>query len=118
MVENEYIDKTLQKAYLEGINGCVEHIQVLQQVIQDAKHRNKTVHVSWFDLADAFGSVSHDLIPICLQHYNVPEEEIAYIVDLYNKLPGKVKTKTGYLGHSTIPTFRQCLTFVQLSEVI
>ena len=94
MVENEYIDKTLQKAYLEGINGCIEHIEVIQQVIQDAKARNRTVHISWFDLADAFGSVSHDLIPICLEHYKIPAQEIAYIVNLYSKLEGKVKSKS------------------------
>ena len=93
MVENGYIDTTLQKAYLEGINGCIEHIQVLQQIIQDAKTKNKTVHISWYDLADAFGSVSHDLIPICLKHYNIPAQEITYIVNLYSKLQGKVKTK-------------------------
>ena len=93
MVDNEYIDVSLQKAYLEGINGCIEHIHVLQQIIQDAKARNRTVHISWFDLADAFGSVSHDLIPICLKHYHIPAHEIAYIVDLYSKLKGKVKTK-------------------------
>ena len=59
MVDNNYIDTTLQKAYLEGINGCIEHITVLQQVILDAKSKKKTVHISWYDLADAFGSVSH-----------------------------------------------------------
>ena len=75
MVENGYIDTTLQKAYLEGINGCIEHIQVLQQIIQDAKTKNKTVHISWYDLADAFVSVSHDLIPICLKYYNIPAQE-------------------------------------------
>ena len=94
MVENKYIDTSLQKAYLEGINGCIEHIQVLQQIIQDAKSRKKTVHVSWFDLADAFGSVSHELIPICLEHYNIPAQEITYIVNLYSKLQGKVKCKS------------------------
>ena len=46
MVDNEYIDVSLQKAYLEGINGCIEHIHVLQQIIQDAKARNRTVHIS------------------------------------------------------------------------
>ena len=66
MVENKYIDTSLQKVYLEGINGSIEHIQELQQIMQDAK--TKTVRVSWLDLADAFGSVSHELIPICLEH--------------------------------------------------
>ena len=39
-----------------------------------------------------FGSVSHSLIPICLEHYNIPAKEINYIVNLYSKLQGKVKT--------------------------
>jgi hypothetical protein len=64
MVDNNYIDVSLQKAYLEGINGCIEHIHVLHQIIQDAKARKRTVHISWIDLADAFGSISHELIPI------------------------------------------------------
>ena len=30
MVKNNYIELTIQKAFIAGINGCVEHIQVLQ----------------------------------------------------------------------------------------
>ena len=51
-----------QKAFLSNINGCMEHIKVLQEVIQDAKANKKTVHISRFDLTDAFGSVSHGLV--------------------------------------------------------
>ena len=43
MVENGDIDTSLQKAYLEGITGCKEHIKVLQEVIQDAKARKKFI---------------------------------------------------------------------------
>ena len=34
-------------------------------------------------------SVSHDLIPIVLKHYNGPHDFINYITDLYSKLSGK-----------------------------
>ena len=54
MVENKYLDPTAQKAYLEGINGCVEHVVVVQEVIQHAKHNKKDVNITWFDLEDAF----------------------------------------------------------------
>lgn len=46
-----------------------------------------------YDLQDAFGSVSHSLIPICLKHYNVPDHLINNVSNLYSKLEGKVITK-------------------------
>ena len=71
----------------------MEHIKVLQEVIQDAKAKKRTVHISWFDLTDAFGSVSHDLIQLCLEHFNIPERERKYIKSLYSQLNGKISTK-------------------------
>ena len=93
MVANGYINTSTQKAFLQGINGCVEHIKVLQEIIQDAKANKKTVHFSWFDLTDAFGSISHFLIDFCMKHFNVPEKAIHYINNLYSQLQGKVVTK-------------------------
>ena len=93
MVSNGYINTSHQKAFLQGINGCMEHIKVLQEVIQDAKANRKTVHISWFDLTDAFGSVSHDLIQFCLEHFHLPEAERKYIHSLYSQLSGKISTK-------------------------
>ena len=94
MISNDYMDPTAQKAFIEGINGCVEHIEVVQEVIQHARLNKKTAHITWFDLADAFGSVSHDLIPFVLAYYNIPENIIQYIQDLYSKLEGKVVTRS------------------------
>ena len=54
MIHNKYLDPSAQKAYIQGINGCVEHIHVIQEVIQDAKFQKKTVHITWVDLIDAF----------------------------------------------------------------
>ena len=93
MRRNNYIDETTQKAFLRGVNGCVEHIQVIQEIIQDAKHRHRAVHFSWYDLSDAYGSIPHNLIEHSLRHYHVPELEIAYIMSLYSKLKGKIVTK-------------------------
>ena len=78
MVANKYLDPAAQKAFMDGVNGCVEHVTVIQEIIQNATHNNKTVHNTWFDLEDAFGSVSHMLIPI---------------TSLYSKLEGQIKTK-------------------------
>ena len=92
MVSNKYLDPIAQKAYIEGINGCIEHVTVVQEVIEDAKHNKKTVHITWFDLEDAFGSVSHMLIPYVMDYYHLPKQIITYITDLYSKLKGRVET--------------------------
>ena len=90
MVKNKYLDLVAQKAYVEGINGCVEHATVVHEIIQHARLNHKTVHITWFDLEDAFGSVSHMLIPFVMKHYNIPTQITRYISNLYSKLRGKV----------------------------
>ena len=92
MVENDYIDKTTQKAYIQGINGCIEHVTLIHEIIQHAKYNGDTTHITWFDLEDAFGSISHDLIPYVMSYYHVPLQIIHYITNLYTKLTGKVVT--------------------------
>ena len=68
MIMNGYLDPKAQKAYLDGVNGCVEHVQVVQEVITHAKAKSKTVHITWFDIIDAFGSLSHMLIMYVLAY--------------------------------------------------
>ena len=93
MIMNKYLDPSAQKAFIQGVNGCVEHVQVLQEVIQHAKDNKKTAHITWFDLIDAFGSLSHMLIPYVLQHYHLPTRIINYIKHMYTQLKGRIKTK-------------------------
>ena len=90
----KYLDPSAQKAYMQGINGCVEHVQVVSEVIQHAKTYSKTAHISWVDFEDAFGSIPHMLIPIVLKHYNLPEIITKYITDIYSKLLGRVGWET------------------------
>ena len=41
MTMNNYLDISAEKAYIQGINGCVEHVKVIQEVIQHAKAKIK-----------------------------------------------------------------------------
>ena len=43
---NNYIDEKVQKAFLLGINGTIEHNVVLEEIISQAKTNKKTVHVT------------------------------------------------------------------------
>jgi len=93
MLKNHYIDSKTQKAFISKINGTIEHNQLLQQVISHAKVHKKTLHVTFFDLEDAFGSVSHELISHSLNRYYFPPEIKNYISSLYNNLEGTVVTQ-------------------------
>ncbi|MCG8431804.1 MAG: hypothetical protein MJA29_11610 [Candidatus Omnitrophica bacterium] len=62
LMANEYIDTTVQKAGVPEFPGCLEHAQMIWRAIQEAKQRKKELHVVWLDLANAYGSVPHDLV--------------------------------------------------------
>ena len=93
MIENKYLDPTAQKAYLDGVNGCVEHISVVQEIIDHAVSNKKTAHLTWFDLEYAFGSLNHMLIQYVFKYYHIPQKIVTYITSLYSKLQGTVETK-------------------------
>ena len=92
LVKRGFIDKNTQKAFLSKISGCQDHDLILREILNHSKANKKTVHVTWFDLEDAFGSISHSYIPIALRRMHIPEEIISYIVSLYGMLKGKVRT--------------------------
>ena len=60
LMNKGFIDATTQKAFLSKINGCQDHNLILMEVLNHSRAHKKTVHVTWFDLEDAFGSISHD----------------------------------------------------------
>ena len=62
------------------------------EIINHAKFNKRTVHVTWFDLEDAFGILSHDLVPICMDRMHLLANVKAYIVSLYGMLNGRVRT--------------------------
>ena len=93
MLDNELIDNTLQKAFLKGISGCTEHNVVIHELLSHAKSKSRSIHVTWFDLADAFGSVNHNLIHFTLQRHDFPPLIQCYIKNLYSTLSGQVRTK-------------------------
>ena len=73
----------MQKAFLPGINGCIEHNMSLDEIIKDVKHKKKTLHITFFDLADAFGYVPHNLITETLKRNNFPPKIQHYINQFY-----------------------------------
>jgi len=69
LTANNYINEKVQKAFLPGNNGTIEHSVVLEEIISQAKTNKKTVHVTFFDLEDAFGSVPSVPHPLILYNF-------------------------------------------------
>ena len=62
LIKNNLVDPKMQKAFLPGINGCIEHNLAMDEVVKSARKNKRTAHITFFDLEDAFGSVPHSLI--------------------------------------------------------
>ncbi len=72
LTSNGYIDTSCQKAGVPGFPGCVEHSAVIWEQIQRAKREKGDLHVVWLDLANAYGSVPHQLIEFALDFFYIP----------------------------------------------
>ena len=63
MVENSYIDTSIQMAGIPGFSGCIEYTSVISQLIKEVKKDKKNFAV-WLDLANAHRSVLHHRVTI------------------------------------------------------
>ena len=91
MLSNSLLDSNTQKAFIKGINGCIEHTFVVNELLANARQKKNTILVTFFDLADAFGSVEHNLIHHTLQRNGVPSSICDYVENLYSRLQGQIK---------------------------
>ena len=67
MFQNDYIDREIQKGFLTGITGCLEHSFAIHEALKEAKIWKTSIVVTWIDLANAYGSVRHKLIQFALE---------------------------------------------------
>ena len=93
LVQNFYIPRKIQKGFLSGIAGCVEHSFMLLEAMKEARDEQRQIVVSWIDLANAYGSVRHNLIQFAMEWYHVPKRIQKLIFNYYEKLMAKVKTR-------------------------
>jgi len=92
MTENKYFDGKVQKGFMPGVPGCIEHTSQLQAAIQDAQTHKRSICVSWIDAENAFGSIRHMLIQHALSHYHVPFHLRRLVYNHYQRLFAKVTT--------------------------
>ena len=66
----------------------------MDEIVKAARNKKKTVHITFFDLADAFGSVPHNSILHSLRRNHFPPQVINYVENFYNNISAKVVTKS------------------------
>ena len=71
--KNNFVDTSVQKAGISGFSGCLEHTNVIWHQVQTAKREKKDLHVVFLDLANAFGSVPHEILWTAFNFFQVPE---------------------------------------------
>ena len=92
MLGNGYMNRNIQKAFLQLTPGCTEHHSKLAGVLSDARQHHKSLAVCWIDLANAYGSVHHSLINFALNLYHAPPKFKNMVSTLYSGLAAQVCT--------------------------
>jgi hypothetical protein len=120
MIKNRFIDRSYQKGFLSGVAGCLEHSFTLFEALREAKLEKRQIVVAWIDLANAYGSVRHNLIQFALHWFHVPTFIQSLIFDYYNKLMANVFTKdwsTGFFMFD-IGLFQGCVLSTILFDCV
>ena len=60
----------------------------MNELLANARNKKKTIHVTYFDLSDAFDSVEHNLINHTLQRNGLAKAVCKYVENLYSRLQG------------------------------
>ena len=95
MTSNGFLDTSTQKAFMPSVPGCIEHYAKLATAVHEAHVRHKSLTVSWLDLANAYGSVHHNLISFSLHHYHngVSDNFSSLVANFYSGLSASVYTQ-------------------------
>ena len=93
MLVNNYLNTSVKKTFIPGIPGCFEQYRKLLTIIQDAYKKHRSLAVCWLDLANVYGSIHHQLISFCLQHYHAPPSFLASITEIYTGLSATIISK-------------------------
>ncbi|XP_045174487.2 uncharacterized protein LOC123535800 [Mercenaria mercenaria] len=86
MTTNKYVDISVQKGGIPGLSGCVEHTSALTQLLHEARINHSDLTVVWLDLANAYGSIPHELIKKSLEHYHIPDHARSLIMNYFDNI--------------------------------
>ena len=53
LINNKFINKSVQKGCMEKVPGCWEHISMVWAALKEAKSKNLSLATIWLDIANA-----------------------------------------------------------------
>jgi hypothetical protein len=73
----------IQKGFEGGVDGVLEHTQLLDHILRTAKREQRSVYIALLDLRNAFGMVEHTLIKHSLNIHHVPVDFTEILDNIY-----------------------------------
>ena len=93
LVENNYIEHTIQKGFTPKVAGTLEHTAHMAHIINTARIKQRSVIITLLDLKNAFGELHHNLIYEVLQYHHLPREISDLIQSLYTNFQTSIITE-------------------------
>ena len=120
-VANHTLSKfNFQKGFRKGVSGCIEHATITSEIFKEVKALRKNLTIVWVDLADAFGSVKHQLIFFALKYFGIHERIIGFYKRYYSSM--RVQIRVGEGLTPTIPfevgVFQGCVSSPTLFNLV
>ena len=89
VLENKFINTSMQKGCMEKTPGCWEHMSMVWSSLKDARLNQKDVSTIWLDIANAYGSIPHQLIFLALRRYGVSDHYLSIIGSYFEAVYSK-----------------------------
>ena len=70
--QNNFIESHIQKGFVHNMSGTFEHTAHLVYVINNARVKQRSLHVTLLDLKNAFGEVNHNLLDRVFEYHHIP----------------------------------------------
>jgi len=96
---NRYLNTNIQKGFVGGVEGVLEHTALLDYIMRSAKRRQLSLFTVLFDLRNAFGELDHDLIRASLNYHHMPD----HFVDLFNNMYSDFNVSVSCNNNITVP---------------
>lgn len=93
LLKNNYIDPSVHNSGFPEAPGCLECTSVVTQLIRDAHENRGDLAVLWLDLANAYGSILHQLVEFALHVHLVPSKIKDLILGYYNNFMLRVNSE-------------------------
>ena len=79
--------------------GAIEHITLVNELVNDASRNNKSLYLTALDLRDAFGSVPHKLIMHNMEKAGIPKDFVEVIQGMYEDCHTRMETSQDRSRH-------------------